>query len=440
MEDYFNSINESWPKIPMSFRSPILSFCLLAIAASLPAQQAATPIGSSPRKLANLIPGFLQDTLQGLDPTIRSIILTSISPNVNLSSVNSAVATELSNLPVPSPASAQRYTFDPNLGVYVPSAQSLGPILTERAETIGKDKFFFAVTYQRFQFDRLDQLDLRNFSFRIPVAIPAGVVGSSAIRGTIDANNSLSLMVSETTAHFTYGITHWLDASYALPIVTSTVEFSTQAAFGVVPKQAIFTVPQISVRGSATGLGDGIARIKAKLLEQGGLTLAVAGDVRIPTGDEFNYHGAGAYGIKPFLIASLTKKFLSPHVNAGYQWNGKSFLGSSTGTEKVRLPGQLFYSAGAEASLSPRVTVAFDVLDQIIIHGRRTFVNTETISGTTYTTASFPNQSRHELNAATGFKARLGRDVVLTGNLLFRLNDSGLRSRVVPLVGLSYLF
>jgi hypothetical protein len=343
-------------------------------------------------------------------------------------------------LPVPSPASALQYTFDPQLGVYVPSPQSHGPILTERAETIGKDKFFFAVTYQRFQFDRLDQLDLRNISFRIPVQLPGGVFGPNPVVGAIDTSSSISLIVSETTAHFTYGVTRWLDVSYALPIVTSSLEFSTQATFGVIPGQPIFTLPQASVKQTATGLGDGIARAKAKLLEQGGLTLAVAGDVRIPTGDEFNYHGAGAYGVKPFLIASFTTKHVSPHLNAGYQWNGKSFLASSTLTEKERLPGQAFYSVGADSSLSPRVTVAFDVLDQIIIHGRRTFVGSQIIDGSAYTLLNFPNQTRQELNAAAGFKARLVGDVVLTGNLLFRLNDSGLRSRVVPLLGVSYLF
>ena len=40
-----------------------------------------------------------------------------------------------------SPASGFTYTFDRSLGVYTRSAKSLGPILAERAETIGKDRF-----------------------------------------------------------------------------------------------------------------------------------------------------------------------------------------------------------------------------------------------------------------------------------------------------------
>ena len=409
---------------------------ILVTAFSLHAQLSSPPTGASDRKLAFVIPGFIQDALQAAGPTLGQSILQQIGPTVNLSSLNSAVATALSNLPVASSASALRYTFDPQLGVYVPSPQSLGPILTERAETIGKDKFFFSLTYQRFQFDRLDQLDFGNIDFQIPVQL------AGAIPGVIDTNSALSLTISQTTAQFTYGVENWLDVSFALPIVTSSLQFSTQATVSILilPNLPVFVLPQSSVKQSSTGLGDGLARIKAKLLEHRGFTFGAAGDVRVPTGDEFNYHGAGAYGIKPFLIGSLTRKSVSAHINAGYQWNGKSFLGSSTGTEKERLPGQLFYATGVEASISPRFTTAFDLLDQIIINGRRTFLETETVGGTTFNTVTFPNLTRQELNASAGFKARLVGDVVLTGNLLFRLNDAGLRSRVVPLIGVSYLF
>jgi hypothetical protein len=407
---------------------------ILLAAVSLHAQLSSTPSGASDRKLAFVIPGFIQDALQAAGPTLGPAILQQIGPTVNLSSLNSAVATALSNLPVASSASALRYTFDPQLGVYVPSPQSLGPILTERAETIGKDKFFVSLTYQRFQFDHLDQLDFGSVNFQIPVQLPG------AIPGVIDTNSALSLTISQTTAQFTYGVENWLDVSFALPVVTSSLQFSTQATVSVLPNTPIFFLPQSSVKQSSTGLGDGLARIKAKLLEHRGFTLGIAGDVRVPTGDEFNYHGAGAYGVKPFLIGSLTRKNVSAHINAGYQWNGKSFLGSSTGMEKERLPGQLFYATGVEASISPRFTAAFDLLDQIIINGRRTFLETETVGGTTFNTVTFPNLTRQELNASAGFKARLVGDVTLTGNLLFRLNDAGLRSRVVPLIGISYLF
>jgi hypothetical protein len=43
-------------------------------------------------------------------------------------------------------------------------------------------------------------------------------------------------------------------------------------------------------------------------------------------------------------------------------------------------------------------------------------------------------------SAATGFKYNLFGNVLLTGNILFRLDNKGLRQDVMPLVGLSYAF
>jgi hypothetical protein len=58
----------------------------------------------------------------------------------------------------------------------------------------------------------------------------------------------------------------------------------------------------------------------------------------LPIGDEFNFHGAGAFGVKPFVIGSMTFKRISPHINAGVQWNGQSFLASEFIRQKRNLP------------------------------------------------------------------------------------------------------
>jgi hypothetical protein len=44
------------------------------------------------------------------------------------------------------------------------------------------------------------------------------------------------------------------------------------------------------------------------------------------------------------------------------------------------------------------------------------------------------------ISGSAGFKAQLGGNMLLTTNLLFGLNNNGLRARVVPLIGLSYTF
>src|SRR5512142_1246855 len=73
---------------------------------------------------------------------------------------NVSLASQLAAIPLPSPASGFTYTFDSSLGVFQRSTESFGPILAERAETIGKRKFTFGVSYQYFKFDTIEGVKL----------------------------------------------------------------------------------------------------------------------------------------------------------------------------------------------------------------------------------------------------------------------------------------
>jgi hypothetical protein len=406
-----------------------LYFFPLIISVPALAQQTTAP---RYQKLAFLIPDLVEDTLQGVDASLRQVLQPAINPS--FAAVNTGIAVELSNLPIPSPASAVRYVYNRELGVHVPIQQSQGPILTERAETIGKDRLFFALTYQRFQFDRLDDIDFRSTQVSIPI------VFGGALPALIGTDTTISLSIDQAIAQITYGLTRWLDASYAQPLIVSRFGLDIHANVRLQSGPVLQSFPRISGSLSSTGLGDGVARIKARVFQRDNLALGMAADLRLPIGDELNYHGAGAYGFKPFFIASLTTHSISPHINVGYQINGSSYLASRSARERLRLPSQAFVSAGVEAAVSRRATIAFDVLNQLIVHGQRSFLDTVSDAGTSYNTLSSPNRSRQETNASIGFKARLSQDLILTANVLTRLNDAGLRARVVPLFGLSYIF
>jgi len=174
--------------------------------------------------------------------------------------------------------------------------------------------------------------------------------------------------------------------------------------------------------------------------------------------------GSGATGIKPFIAISSGKR-VSPHLNVGYQWNGKSILaGDVTGTifgetatggvtiqngpaVKQELPDQFFYSAGADIGVTNRLTLAFDYLGQTLINAPRVFRSnflTQNIPGGTGS-ISLPTISGGKdtigLNsAAAGLKLNLFGGLLLTADLLFRLDDKGLRQDVTPLISLSYAF
>jgi len=74
--------------------------------------------------------------------------------------INVALVRQLGALPIPSPAAGFTYAFDTSTGTFVRSTQSFGPILADRAETIGRGRFAFGYNLQQFSFETFDGLRL----------------------------------------------------------------------------------------------------------------------------------------------------------------------------------------------------------------------------------------------------------------------------------------
>src|SRR6266566_4707386 len=55
----------------------------------------------------------------------------------NFGKFGTAMVSQFVTVPLPSPASGFTYQFDPSVGVFQRTTQSFGPLLTERAETVG---------------------------------------------------------------------------------------------------------------------------------------------------------------------------------------------------------------------------------------------------------------------------------------------------------------
>jgi len=193
--------------------------------------------------------------------------------------------------------------------------------------------------------------------------------------------------------------------------------------------------------GSASGLGDLVIRVKHTLhrAEPHGLGLGV--DLRIPTGNEERLLGSGAPGVKPFVIWSASTPTISPHVNAGYQWNGSSVLaGDVAHGESGDLADQVFYTAGADVPIGSRLTLAFDVLGRVFIDAPRLQLEDfESLNGVSvFPNVRFVQDTFAEHDGAVGVKVNLVGELLLDVNLLFRLDSAGLRDKVTPLVGIEY--
>lgn len=444
--------------------------CLFAVVCCLEAQQLppATQCTSS-SKVGCLIPNIFGPYGLVLPNPFHEAHFES-DFQANFSPLSSAIATELTLLPLASPASGFTYTFDKAAGVYHRSAQSFGSIFAERAETIGRGKFFGGITYQYFSFDSLDGIDMKNIPAVFKHQLHTGPGGSDPAyeNDFITTANSVTLFVNQMTAFATVGLTNRLDFSVAIPILN--VNLGAQSAATIhrtAPPDPQFgqahyfdaSDPNGSVNktfsdaGHASGLGDITLRVKGTVLRGKRVSLAAATDFRLPSGDEKNFLGSGAPGVKPFLIASMNMGRVSPHVNIGYQINGSSLLAGDILTgKKGHLPNNFFYTLGADIGVSKRVTLAFDLLGQRVFGATKLFADQAFVpaaaeiptSGVTiqssYPQITVGTGSFNVISGSTGLKAQLMGNLLFTANLLFQLNNDGLRAKAVPLAGLSYTF
>lgn len=364
-----------------------------------------------------------------------------------------ALTNQLVSLPYPTPAAGFTYQFDPALGVFTRTTNSFGPILSDRAETIGAKRLSFGFAAQRLQFDSIEGLDLD--------AIPAVFTHDSAqLRGgredVITTMNAVEATVTRSTAFLSYGVTNRLDVSIAVPIVTADLLVTSHAKIrrlGTTLNEIhFFRMSDDSVGderiftafGQASGIGDVNLRGKFTLRRTRHYGLAVGMDVKLPTGDEMNLLGTGSTAVQPYAVWSASFGPFSPHVNAGYRWNGTSVLGADPASGQARdLPDVVVYSAGGALEVHPRLTVAVDVLGRMVLDSprlsRATFRGLDA-AATPFSDIAFRRRALNELSAATGLKLNVADRLLVTGNLLFQLNANGLRDKVSPMIGVEYAF
>ena len=120
-------------------------------------------------------------------------------------------------------------------------------------------------------------------------------------------------------------------------------------------------------------------------------------------------------------------------------FNGESVLAGDplTGT-KAPFPDVFTYIAGTDIGITQRLTVAFDILGQRSSNAQRMF--RETYVGTSWETIGFRSDTLHTLDGAIGIKYNPFGGLLLNCNLMFQMNDSGLRDKLTPLFGAAYTF
>ncbi len=417
----------------------------------------------------------------------------------NVSALNSAISSNiglaLALIPVASPASAVIQKVDPVTGAPTAASNTLGPVFTERAETIGKGKFFIGFSHQAYHFTEINGKKLNGLS----VLYPGGDPSAAGPSAPMTFNLGLDVRLSQTLAFLTYGVSDRFDISVGLPMVHAAVaatSYNAQVFSGaglgtngnncwcqntLSPGTFVLTEPLIGRSSmSKTGFGDVLVRAKAAVLSRSSAVVSVGTDLRFATGDADNYLGTGTTTVKPFAAISLYTQptasgfVFSPHLNIGWQFSGKSalggtfqgsnlsatlangdrinYVGAPLTVVKDNLPDVIAWAAGTEVAMGKRNTLVVDFLgNQIGLINGAQVVQETSASGFSPVGPAFAattvqgfvgagKSSFGQYSGSFGYKARVTGKLVATFNLLVRLNDTGLTAKYVPLYGLSYSF
>jgi hypothetical protein len=327
-------------------------------------------------------------------------------------------------------------SFDLSTGVPQAVEDSLGPLLAERATTLGDGRLSFGFGYSQQKFKELDGDDLDDLDISFihqdccavgppPIPPPDGQF-TGFEQDIIEISVDLKLE-QEVYAFFgNYGVTDRLDIGVVVPIVSiearasATAEiFLAEPTGGSViagePVHSFESDPSSrfsETGGSKTGLGDVIVRAKYNFLRdrEGFMDLSVLGEITAPTGNENDLLGTGETQFRGMLIASKNLGRITPHINVAY-----SAATSNSELEK------LTYTAGFDARVSNQFTLAADVLGRHNPH-------VDDIGNNVV-----------DLAVAVKWNPFTNRNAPLNAFVSFPLNDDGLRPDVIWGIGFDFI-
>jgi len=372
-----------------------------------------------------------------------------------ISFLTNSIGSNVANVPVSATSGGSTFSFEG--GMPVRTSTSAGPVFGERAQTLGRGRVLAALSRTGVTFKTLRGVDLANINFTFTHA-NSDFPGCDSIAGgdcsllgvpsleneTIDLTLALDVKLTVTSFLLTYGITDRLDIGVVLPLVTTSLEASSQAQinpfgpppavhfFGGTPDNPILTASR-SVRGSATGIGDVDARVKANLRRGDPLSVGVLADVRFPTGSESDLLGSGSFAARGLAILSSRFGNFSPHANVGYLYRGGAF-------ETDAVLGTL----GFDHLMAPWATLAVDLVSQLQVGDSPLRVPDPVVIQAPYVRTirptSIPDRRDDLVDGSIGAKLTAANGLTVVGNAEWPLNRGGLRPDVIWTFGLEYNF
>ena len=360
-----------------------------------------------------------------------------------------AIAQGIGTVPAPSAGSGETFRLSA-LGVPVRNEEtSLGPILAERAFTLGRGKLLLGANVTVLRFEQLRGVSLGDLRFNVvqrdlPPAGPP--LGDPVIERTyLAVTTHMAFDARVANLFLTAGITDRLDLSVLVPVVEATLSGFSDAvivigagddpaagfSFGGPAEDPRLRERSVLDVQRAWGLGAIALRAKYRLTApERRLGAAVLADMRLPTGREEDFLGPGGAWAGATAVASLD-------AGAGISTHGN--LGAVVrGGEGQR--DAVVAAVGLDHRTSSRLTLAAEALAQLPFGSdplaRREVTIRDAQGGDAVVpTSNLPVISDYQLDGTLGFKFRLGQ-MALVGSALIPLNRGGLRSELLWTFGL----
>lgn len=418
--------------------------------------------------------------------------------------LSTAISTQVANqIPTLSTSAGYTYEWNPELEVLERSAKTFGPLFTERAVTLGRNKFNINASYSWIRFDSFNGKNIDHLRSQAEVAyVPE--TGNTQFFGPsrsadLDGNGTQEALIGdELDLHldletqlwdfsFTYGVLDDLDVNFDIPVLYTyarselletlpdprcvgvSADCNTLFTSGIGDKPGSvggipgsFTeIGPTADRDDKLGIGDIHLRAKYAALRRP-VSVAALLDLSLPTGKKENFQGTGDTRLHTGVVASKDiLDFLEFHTQAGVQFNINTIDRS-----------QARYAAGFTAQATNAIALTVDFIGRSEFGPQGRIPNTgrlpavRNIGGVPTLTQPLSeidgvDENGNPVNEDANFKGRpifidikrndildlavggrfaVGDQGILFLNFLVPLNQDGLRADFIPTVGFERTF
>jgi hypothetical protein len=327
-----------------------------------------------------------------------------------------ALLVNLTSAPIATSSGGFLYRLNPELGTVERASESFGPFFVERALTSGQGSVSFGMTATTATYNRLNGFSLDDGSF-------VTVANQFRDEATPFDTESLTMQLRASTITLlaNVGVTDELDIGIAAPIARINFEGERVNVYRGTPFVQAFA------SGTASGLADIALRAKYALLTTRIAGLAVAGEFRLPTGDEANLLGAGSTSWRLLGVGSLEGGPVSFHANAGIVRGGT--------TDETLIAGAVSMAP------HPRATVTLELIRRRVSGIGEiglTSAPHPTVSGVDTYRLTTSTEDSKLFTVIPSVKWNISETFVIGGHLLLPLGDRGLTASVVPTIAIEY--